>query len=46
MCTKEAEYGLVVHCNTPDSGPLRGNSAYFGDVGHEKVVREGDTGPG
>ena len=46
MCTKEAEYGRAVHCNAPGSGLLRGNSAYYGDVGREKVVGEGDTGPG
>ena len=46
MCTKEVYYGPVVHCNAPDSGPLRGNGADFGDVGREKVVREGVTGPG
>ena len=46
MCTNEAEYGRVVHCNAPDSGPLRGNGADFGDVVREKVVREGVTGTG
>ena len=30
----------------PDPGHLQGNSADFGDVGLEKVVREGVTGPG
>ena len=43
MCTKEAEYGRTVHFNVPDSGPLQGNSADSGDVGHEKVVGEGGT---
>ena len=46
MCTMEVEYGRAVHCNAPDSRPMRGNIAYSGDVGHEKVVGEGDTGPG
>ena len=45
MCTKEAQYSRVVHFNAPDYGPLRGNGAYFGDVGREKVVREGVNGP-
>ena len=36
----------AVHCNAPDSGPMRGNIADSGDVGHEKVVGEGYTGPG
>ena len=46
MCNKEAEFGRAVHCNAPDSGPMRGNIAYYGDVGHENVVGEEDTGPG
>ena len=46
MCTKEVEYRRAVHCNAPDSGPMRGNIAYYGDVGREKVVGEGRTGPG
>ena len=46
MCTKEAEYGRAVHCNVPNYGPLRGNSADSRDVGCEKVVGEGGTGPG
>ena len=46
MCTKEAEYGRTLHFNAPDSGPLRGNSADSGNVGCEKVVGEGGTGPG
>ena len=46
MCTKEAEYRCAVHFNTTDSGPRRGNIAYFGDVGNKKVVGEGDNGPG
>ena len=46
MCTKETEYGNRVHCNVPNSGPMRGNIAYYGDVGREKVVGEGGTGPG
>ena len=46
MCTKEAKYGRAVHCNAPSSGILGGNSAYYGDVGREKVVGEGGTGPG
>ena len=46
MCTKEAEYGRVVHCNAPDSGPLRENIEDSGDVGREKVVGEGGNGPG
>ena len=29
----------------PDSGPLQGNSTDSGDVGREKVVGEGGTGP-
>ena len=36
----------AVHCNAPDSGPMRGNIADSGDVGHKKMVGEGDTGPG
>ena len=46
MCTKETEYVRAVHCNAPNSGPLRVNGADFGDVGLEKVAREGVTGPG
>ena len=46
MCTKEEEYGRAVHWNAPDSGPMRVNIAYYGDVGREKVVGEGVTGPG
>ena len=46
MCTKETEYGRALHCNAPNYGPLRGNSADSGDVGCEKVVGEGGTGPG
>ena len=46
MCTKEAEYGRVLHFNAPNSEPLRGNDSYSRDVGHEKVVGEGGAGPG
>ena len=46
MCTKEVEYGRSIHFNVPDSGPLQGNGADSGDVGREKVVVEGGTGPG
>ena len=46
MCTKEAEYGHAVHCEAKNSGPLRRNGADSGDMGHEKVVGEGGTGPG
>ena len=46
MCTKDEEYGRAVHCKAPDSGPMQGNIAYYGDVGREKVVGEGGTGPG
>ena len=46
MCTKEEEYGHTVHWKAPNSGPLRGNGADYGDVGREKVVVEGVTGPG
>ena len=46
MCNKEAEYVRAVHFNAPNSGPLRGNSADSVDVGREKVVGEGYTGPG
>ena len=45
MCTKEAEYSWSVNCNEPNSGPLQGNAADSGDVGCEKVVEEGGTGP-
>ena len=38
MCTKEAEYSWLVHFNEPNSGPLQGNVADYGDVGREKVV--------
>ena len=44
MCSHEAEYGHTVHCNATDYGPLQGNRAYSGDVGHDKVVGEGGTG--
>ena len=46
MCTKEAEYVRAVHCNAPDSRPMRENGADSGYVGREKVVGEGGTGPG
>ena len=46
MCTKDSKYGRAVYCNAPNSGPLQGNGADSGDMGHEKVVVEGDTGPG
>ena len=46
MCNKEAEYGRAVHCNAPDYGPLRGKIIDSGDVGREKLVGEGGTGPG
>ena len=45
MCTKEAEYGHAVHCEAKNSGPLRRNGAYSGDVGCEKVVVEVCNGP-
>ena len=46
MCTKEAEYDRVVHCNAPDYGPLRENIEDSGDAGREKVVGKGGNGPG
>ena len=46
MCTKEAEYGRAVNFNAPNSDSLQGNSADSRDVGREKVVGEGGTGPG
>ena len=46
MWTKEAEYVRVIHCNVPDSGPLRENIEDSGDAGREKVVGEGGNGPG
>ena len=33
MCTKEAEYGRSVHCNVPNSVPLRGNGADYRYLG-------------
>ena len=38
MCTKEAEYSCLLHCNEPNYGPLQGNVADSRDVGREKVV--------
>ena len=45
MCNKEAEYGRAVNCNASDFGPMRGNIAYYENVGREKVVGERDIGP-
>ena len=39
VCTKETEYCRSIHCDTTDSGPLRGDGADAGDM-FGKMLRE------